>query len=799
MSGSLLKEDTFVIQSADVPKVRGKRPEIIADFGVTLALQIDPNADSNASQWVAIRGESDEDVKSAKAFTIAFCNPDVKEQMYFPGFPFFIFDAFKEQVKRKIQKQFGVVLLMKGDGFIHAHGEELGVASAFSKILYMYSHSKDTSDKEKQAALQFDQHVRLSHDQHAQGLYELPNLLKKDILEIIDIPVEATAEEPVIKDDISTRLRKASPPSVVTTAAVDDVIQVDSSSQEDIDLINLCSSDDSQNSDRSIYESDDDDDDEEEESDDDDKSDRKLDYDGAAHEPIDISLPPNFVIKAWMQANYEGTSNPNDFVNKSDMLTHFCNHFGVPNHPELSNMFFDRLAVRIFPSDNNYRSVKTKRTKSKHSKRRLVCLRRRTLDEGGNSRGSAKAQLSMSHPIPSLSPSTSAAVNQSSTTMKEWNTSRMVSAGSPVPVQPVIRPSVPTVQPAPRFQNTQPHPPVFQSNSGSPYQITQHHIRRQSPPADIRPGIGEWLVTGNTPVPRRPVPARRSHNPSGAESITKRVANMNNRDLIRRPRPRPDHSLRPIVIDGSNVAVSHGNKERFSCRGIALCARYFIERGHSDVTCLVPNYRKGGGGTPPSFDVSLLIELEEIGIVKLTPSRRVAGQNIVCYDDRFIVELAAANGGVIVSNDQYRDLMATTPQWRPVIERQLLQYTVVGDLFMFPQDPLGRNGPTLDVFLKAPSNGQARPSPAVDIPGFYPPQQRSPLRQSTPPRNAWNNRSSGPGSPAMMLTPHQNVMLNKMAELLPNNKKEIELFIKRNSKITGLEEMLDRFLQIQSL
>lgn len=68
---------------------------------------------------------------------------------------------------------------------------------------------------------------------------------------------------------------------------------------------------------------------------------------------------------------------------------------------------------------------------------------------------------------------------------------------------------------------------------------------------------------------------------------------------------------------------------------------------------------------------------------------------------RFIVELAAMNNGVIVSNDQYRDLMATNPQWRPVIERQLLQYTVVGDLFMFPQDPLGRDGPTLDVFLGA--------------------------------------------------------------------------------------------------
>jgi Zc3h12a-like Ribonuclease NYN domain/UBA-like domain len=37
--------------------------------------------------------------------------------------------------------------------------------------------------------------------------------------------------------------------------------------------------------------------------------------------------------------------------------------------------------------------------------------------------------------------------------------------------------------------------------------------------------------------------------------------------------------LRPIVIDGSNVAMGHGNKEVFSCRGIALCVDWFQQRG----------------------------------------------------------------------------------------------------------------------------------------------------------------------------------------------------------------------------
>ena len=40
------------------------------------------------------------------------------------------------------------------------------------------------------------------------------------------------------------------------------------------------------------------------------------------------------------------------------------------------------------------------------------------------------------------------------------------------------------------------------------------------------------------------------------------------------------NGLRPIVIDGSNVAMSHGNKETFSCRGLKLCVEWFKNRGH---------------------------------------------------------------------------------------------------------------------------------------------------------------------------------------------------------------------------
>ncbi|XP_066522951.1 endoribonuclease ZC3H12A [Hoplias malabaricus] len=174
-----------------------------------------------------------------------------------------------------------------------------------------------------------------------------------------------------------------------------------------------------------------------------------------------------------------------------------------------------------------------------------------------------------------------------------------------------------------------------------------------------------------------------------------------------------DDALRPVVIDGSNVAMSHGNKEVFSCLGIELAVRYFLERGHDDITVFVPSWRR----EPPRPDVPItdqhiLRELEKKKILVFTPSRRVAGKRVVCYDDRFIVKLACESDGIIVSNDTYRDLQGEKPEWKRFIEERLLMYSFVNDKFMPPDDPLGRHGPTLDNFLrKTPRAPKRLPCP----------------------------------------------------------------------------------------
>ncbi|KAM6934574.1 putative ribonuclease ZC3H12C [Xenentodon cancila] len=167
------------------------------------------------------------------------------------------------------------------------------------------------------------------------------------------------------------------------------------------------------------------------------------------------------------------------------------------------------------------------------------------------------------------------------------------------------------------------------------------------------------------------------------------------------PTPEDIDNLRPIVIDGSNVAMSHGNKEVFSCQGIQLAVDWFLERGHRDITVFVPAWRKEQSRPDALItDQEILRRLEKEKILVFTPSRRVQGRRVVCYDDRFIVKLAFESDGIIVSNDNYRDLANEKPEWKKFIDERLLMYSFVNDKFMPPDDPLGRHGPSLENFLR---------------------------------------------------------------------------------------------------
>ncbi|KAI6181984.1 C3H1-type domain-containing protein [Aphelenchoides fujianensis] len=173
-----------------------------------------------------------------------------------------------------------------------------------------------------------------------------------------------------------------------------------------------------------------------------------------------------------------------------------------------------------------------------------------------------------------------------------------------------------------------------------------------------------------------------------------------------------ERQLRPIVIDGSNIAMTHGRKTVFSCRGVRDCVDFFVRRGHSEIFVFVPKfYQETPRPDTPIADQHLLFELENEGRLIWTPSRRVNGRRIVCHDDRYILSTAYEKNAVIVSNDEFRDCLREHPEYKSMLAQRLLMYSFVDGKFVPPEDPLGRHGPKLDRFLEIRPHFGLQPCP----------------------------------------------------------------------------------------
>ncbi|XP_043254092.1 probable ribonuclease ZC3H12C [Colletes gigas] len=170
------------------------------------------------------------------------------------------------------------------------------------------------------------------------------------------------------------------------------------------------------------------------------------------------------------------------------------------------------------------------------------------------------------------------------------------------------------------------------------------------------------------------------------------TSTVDNATSIPQTIPPPPNGLREIIIDGNNVAMAHTIGKGFSEEGLRIVIDYFQQRGHS-VKVFVPQYRR-------SVTKPFLEKWYAEGIVVFTPSRFIADKWITSYDDRYILQYATMCQGIVISLDQYRDLYRENPAWRNTIVNRLLAPTFVGNYVMFPEDPLGRSGPTLDEFLR---------------------------------------------------------------------------------------------------
>ncbi|CAL8326351.1 unnamed protein product [Lota lota] len=261
------------------------------------------------------------------------------------------------------------------------------------------------------------------------------------------------------------------------------------------------------------------------------------------------------------------------------------------------------------------------------------------------------------------------------------------------------QPHVPFIYPQPYHQPPGHLPPTGNKTSNPLPQFPYpqpHQPHQQQPPLlpDPKPGPG--------PVVKDPPQGFLTAALSAGALVTgeqRFLEGLRETFDLQLPDKPGDQGLRMVIIDGSNVAMSHGLGHFFSCRGIALAVQHFWNRGHRRISTFLPQWRQKRD--PKIKEQHYLTELQDLGLLSYTPSREVLGKRINSYDDRFMLHLAQTTDGVIVTNDNLRDLLDESQAWKDIIKKRLLQYTFVGDLFMVPDDPLGRGGPHLDVFLRS--------------------------------------------------------------------------------------------------
>ncbi|XP_053438081.1 NEDD4-binding protein 1 isoform X2 [Nycticebus coucang] len=248
--------------------------------------------------------------------------------------------------------------------------------------------------------------------------------------------------------------------------------------------------------------------------------------------------------------------------------------------------------------------------------------------------------------------------------------------------------------------------------------------------------------------------------------------------------------LKHIVIDGSNVAITHGLKKFFSCRGIAIAVEYFWKLGNRNITVFVPQWRTRRD--PNVTEQHFLTQLQELGILSLTPARMVFGERIASHDDRFLLHLADKTGGIIVTNDNFREFVTESVSWREIITKRLLQYTFVGDIFMVPDDPLGRSGPRLEEFLRKEVilRGMQPLLNALPNVGVFDPSFRVPGTQATSSSHQPPTRIQGaPPSHWLPQQPHFPLLPN-----LPSIQQNLSMPAQRSSAETN--ELREALLKI---
>ncbi|MEQ2226533.1 NEDD4-binding protein 1, partial [Ilyodon furcidens] len=176
----------------------------------------------------------------------------------------------------------------------------------------------------------------------------------------------------------------------------------------------------------------------------------------------------------------------------------------------------------------------------------------------------------------------------------------------------------------------------------------------------------------------------------------------------------------------------------------------------------------------------------------------------------FLLHLAEKTDGIIVTNDNLRDFVDTSVTWRLIIQERLLQFTFVEDHFMIPDDPLGKDGPHLDDFLRKDNRRAPTSPPPLQPPDFQASSQQQPVNVQTlrnptsltahptahwphsgppewhPPRRS---PSPSPATPSQRSPEETSDLKRKLYDIFPDQKQRIDRILSENPYMRDLNAL----------
>ncbi|XP_041919079.1 uncharacterized protein LOC121683515 isoform X2 [Alosa sapidissima] len=140
-----------------------------------------------------------------------------------------------------------------------------------------------------------------------------------------------------------------------------------------------------------------------------------------------------------------------------------------------------------------------------------------------------------------------------------------------------------------------------------------------------------------------------------------------------------DHNPQRVIIDGGNVAKTHGLDIVFSWRGIFLAVQHFWGKGHHDIKVYVSTWRKFSKYTMDEY------KLQD----RLKYYCHIVYADSTTDDDCLMLDDAKTNNGWIVTNDEFRNYK----QQRKDMKNRCIRYEFVRNQFVITNMDSGSSVP----------------------------------------------------------------------------------------------------------